>query len=76
MGRKDQEQREDLRRLDALESLVEAHTRTERHLEQHSDIASKEQIEHAKGIQKKREEQIDNLENILATGQHNNEYDE
>lgn len=63
---------EDQRRIEQLENLVEAHTRTERHLEQHLDIASDEQIQRAKELQKVREEEIKNLENIIAYGENVN----
>lgn len=76
MGKKEELQNENKRRVEEIEKLTEAHTRTERHLEQYADISRPEQIEHAKDLQKKREKQIDNLENIIVTGQHNNEYDE
>ncbi|MFP4697637.1 MAG: hypothetical protein ACLFMO_02925 [Eubacteriales bacterium] len=76
MGRKDNQQEENLRRVKELENLVEAHTRTERHLEQYSSIAKEEQISNTQRLQEKRQEEIENIENILVTGQHNNEYDE
>ncbi|TCL00043.1 hypothetical protein EDC19_0023 [Natranaerovirga hydrolytica] len=76
MSQKKEVQEENYRRLDQLENLVEAHTRTERHLAQYSNIATKEQQEHAKAVQRKREKQIENIENIVVTGRHNNEYDE
>lgn len=68
---------ENSRRIDELVNTVERYTRTERHLEQHSDIASPEQVEHAKEVQNEREEQIENLKNIIAYGEHsnNNEYE-
>lgn len=64
------------KRLEQLENLVEKHTRTERHLEQHSDIARPEAIAHSEEIQAEREAQIDNLRNIIATGKHENVNDE
>ena len=39
------------RQIDNLINLVENHTRTERHLEQYSDIGNKENKEHARDIQ-------------------------
>ncbi|HQD49539.1 MAG TPA: hypothetical protein PLL17_00195 [Defluviitaleaceae bacterium] len=65
----DQISDENKRRIEQLENLVEAHTRTERHLEQHSDIASEEQLERAKELQRIREEEIEKLENIIAYGE-------
>ncbi|SHJ95275.1 hypothetical protein [Tepidibacter formicigenes] len=64
---------ENARRIDELIDVVEKHTRTERHLEQHSDIASPEQIEHAKKIQEDREDRMENLKNIIAYGKHSND---
>ncbi len=66
---------ENAKRLEHLVDLVECHTRTERHLEQHSDIASPEQIQHAEKIQQVREDQIDNLKNAIAYGVHSNQDD-
>lgn len=51
--------------LENLENLVENHTRTERHLEQYSHIGNPENKEHAREIQKIREQQIYELENKL-----------
>lgn len=66
------------RRVDHLINLVEKKTRTERHLEEHSDISSsRKNIEHAKEINKEREEEIQNLKNILSHGEnYNNNYKE
>ena len=69
---------ENERRVDHLVNLVEKQTRTERHLEEHSDISkSPENIEHAKQINEDRQNEIDNLKNILAHGEnYNNDYKE
>lgn len=66
------------RRVDHLVNLVEKQTRTERHLEEHSDISSSpDNIEHAKKINEERQCEIDNLKNILAHGENcNNDYKE
>ena len=66
------------RRVDHLINLVEKQTRTERHLEEHSDISSsKENIEHAKSVNDDRQCEIENLKNILAHGEnYNNNYKE
>lgn len=48
--------------LKNLENLVENHTRTQRHLEQYSEIGEKENKENARKIQKIREEEIKKLE--------------
>lgn len=53
---------ERLNRINELENVVEKHTRTERHLEQHSDISSEEALECAKEKQRKREDEINALE--------------
>lgn len=50
------------RQLDNLENLVENHTRTERHLEQYSEIGSKENKDNAREKQKIREHELNNLE--------------
>jgi len=61
------------RRVDHLVNLVEKQTRTERHLEEHSDISSSpENIEHAKQVNEGRQYEIDNLKNILAHGENYN----
>lgn len=57
-------------RVEQLIDLVEKHTRTERHLEQHSDISDPDNLEHAKKVQSEREEEINNLKNIIAYGEH------
>ena len=53
------------RQLDNLINLVENHTRTERHLEQYSNIGNPYNKEHAREIQKIREEQIQDLESVI-----------
>ena len=53
------------RQLENLENLVENHTRTERHLEQYSNIGDKGSKENAREIQKIREEQIKILESKI-----------
>lgn len=69
---------ENERRIDHLANLVEKQTRTERHLEQHTDISSSpENIEHAKQIQQEREGEIENLKNKIAHGENSsNNYKE
>lgn len=66
----DRQKKEQANRVDQLINLVEKHTRTERHLEQHSDISNPDNLENAEEIQRKREEEIDNLKNIIAYGEH------
>lgn len=53
------------RQIENLENLVENHTRTQRHLEQYSEIGNPENKENARKIQKIREEQIRELESKL-----------
>ena len=53
------------RQLDNLENLVENHTRTERHLEQYSEIGSKENKDNAREKQTVREREINNLESKI-----------
>ena len=53
------------RQLENLENLIENHTRTERHLEQYSEIGNPQNKENARNIQKIREEQINELENKI-----------
>lgn len=69
---------ENERRIDHLANLVDKQTRTERHLEQHTDISSSpENIEHAKQIQQERECEIENLKNKIAHGENSsNNYKE
>ncbi len=57
------------RQLDNLTNLVENHTRTERHLEQYSEIGNKENKEIAREKQDIRENEIQNLKaNIIKDG--------
>ena len=53
------------RQLCNLESLVENHTRTQRHLEQYSEIGNPKNKENARKLQKIREEEIKTLENKI-----------
>ncbi|NLZ47826.1 MAG: hypothetical protein GX895_03395 [Clostridiales bacterium] len=64
----ERQKEEQANRVDQLINLVEKHTRTERHLEQHSDISDPGNLENAEEVQRKREEEIDNLKNIIAYG--------
>lgn len=57
------------RQLDNLTNLVENHTRTQRHLEQYSEIGSKENTDNARKLQGVRENEIENLKsNIIKDG--------
>ena len=53
------------RQLQNLENLVENHTRTQRHLEQYSNIGNPYNRENAREIQKIRENQIDELKDEI-----------
>ncbi|NLN48461.1 MAG: hypothetical protein GX154_05115, partial [Clostridiales bacterium] len=46
------------------------YVRTQRHLEQNSDIASDDQLDHASEIQNDREDRIDNLRNKIVNDVH------
>jgi len=62
-------------RIQQLENIVENHTRTERHLETHSDITSLEKLSEAIVKQSEREYNIDMLESkILNKGQPNSNH--
>lgn len=56
-------------RIEELENIVECHTRTQRHLEAHSDISSPKKISEAIEKQSQREDHIEILEDKIATGQ-------
>ena len=49
------------RRIDELLNISNRYVRTERHLEQHSDISDPENIENSKRVQDERIEQMNNL---------------
>lgn len=53
------------RQLDNLENLVENYTRTERHLEQYSEVGEKEYKDIARKKQNIRENEIENLKNNI-----------
>ncbi len=56
------------RQLDNLTNLVENHTRSERHLEQYSEIGSKENKENERRKQNIREYEMQNLKNKIIDG--------
>lgn len=66
------QQRENARRVDDLINLVENKTRTERHLEQHSDIGDPDRLHHVYEVQNAREEQIQNLKSAIVYGDNTN----
>lgn len=53
-------------RIEELQNIVESHTRTERHLEQHSDITSPERVREAREKQAEREDNIEILEDKIV----------
>lgn len=60
---------ENERRIENIETLVEKQTRTERHLEEHSDIShSPKNIQHAKEVQRERQSEIDHLKDKIVYG--------
>lgn len=65
----DRDERKNANRLNELENIVENYTRTERHLEQHSDIGDPARLEHAKEIQKFREGEIKNIKEKIIYGE-------
>ena len=54
-------------------NISNRYVRTERHLEQHSDISDPGNIENSKRVQDERIEQMNNLKNIIAYGEHEQE---
>lgn len=56
------------RRIEELLNINNRYVRTQRHLEQNSDIASLDQLEHAFEIQKDREERMENLKDLIVNG--------
>ena len=55
------------RQVENLINLVERHTRTERHLEQYSDIGSREGKERAREKQDVRETEMENLKDKIVS---------
>lgn len=64
--RRVQEQNEN--RIEQLINTVENYTRTERHLEQHSDIGDPERLERATDVQNRRHSEIDHLKDNIVYG--------
>lgn len=62
----DQNNEQKERQVENLVNLVEKHTRTERHLEQYSDIGSKEGKERAREKQDVRETEMENLKDKIV----------
>lgn len=61
------------RRIEELMNINSRYVRTERHLEQHSDISNPDNLNHSEKIQEERQQQMDNLKNIIAYGKHEQE---
>lgn len=64
--RRVQEQNEN--RINQLINTVENYTRTERHLEQHSDIGDPARLERATDVQGERKSEIDHLKDSIVYG--------
>lgn len=58
------------RRIEELLNINNRYVRTQRHLEENSNIASLKQLKHSFEIQNDREERMENLKNIIAYGRH------
>lgn len=58
------------RRIEELLKISNRFVRTQRHLEENSDIARLDQIKHSFEIQDEREARMENLKNIIAYGKH------
>lgn len=58
------------RRIDALLHINNRYVRTQRHLEQNSDITDLDRLKHALKVQEERENRMENLKNIIAYGEH------
>lgn len=59
---------ENANRIDHLINVVDNYTRTQRHLEQYSNIGDPGNREHARKIQDERKKEINDLKNIIAYG--------
>ncbi len=68
MNKKDKCKEKKEQQLNNLTNLVENHTRTERHLEQYSDIGSYENKEIARNKQDIREHEMHNLKEKIIEG--------
>ncbi len=58
------------RRIEELININNRYVRTQRHLEQYSDISDPDNLRHASKIQEERENRMENLKNIIAYGKH------
>jgi len=67
---KEELKRANEKRIEALLDINDRYVRTQRHLEQHSDVADPDSLKHALEIQEEREKRMENLKNIIAYGKH------
>ncbi len=58
------------RRIEELLDINNRYVRTQRHLEDNSDISDPDNLRHALKIQEERENRMENLKNIIAYGKH------
>lgn len=72
----DQNNEQKERQVENLVNLVEKHTRTERHLEQYSDIGSKEGKERAREKQDVRETEMENLKDKIVSNNTKNKVEQ
>ena len=70
MDNKNDIKRDNKRRIDELLNINNRYVRTKRHLEQNSEIASDDQLDHAVKIQDDREERMENLKNLILNDGH------
>lgn len=56
------------RRVEELLNINNRYVRTQRHLEQYSNISNPDNLRHARKIQEEREEEMENLKDIIAYG--------
>lgn len=77
MDNKKQWKEDTSNRIDEIINLTEKKTRSERHLEQHSDIGDPDRLDHVREVQDERDCQIQNLKNNIIEGENANqdEYD-
>ncbi len=65
----DRDKIEKANRIEELENLVESHNRTQRHLQEHSEIVSPEKINQSREKQADREFNIEILKDKIISGQ-------
>jgi hypothetical protein len=58
------------KRIDSLMKISNRYVRTQRHLEQHSDITNLDNLKHSLKVQEEREDRMENLKNIIIHGKH------